>query len=213
MSTKKNKPKKARKGKGSKKGSRRSKKGLSGTSSNAAKAMNMKQALVETGKQGGGTALGLLTSAAIGYGLDKIPFMQPKEGDGKMATVLKKAAKPVLILAIGTTTSVIARKKGSKFAAAIGDGVIAGGVFSTVKAVVGSKTQIFNGLGAAGDENSAAAANYYKENLDALEKVMKENGKVVELRGLGQEVEDANLSDQVIIPGTQINYGNSSAIV
>jgi len=165
--------------------------------------------MAETGKQAGGTLLGLLGSSLIATGIDKIPFMAVKETDGKVVSILKKAAKPVLLIGAGGTVSVMGRKHGKKFVASIGDGIAVGGGFSAIKAIAGSKTTIFNGLGSSETEVLSATANYYQENLQALENAMKENAKLIELKG----VYEAELSGKVTIPGTQLNNEASSNIL
>ncbi len=178
MATHKHKPKKARKGKGRKSSRRGKKKGLSGVS--PAPKMSTSGALKETGKTTGGLLLGLLTSAVAGYGLDKIGPIQAKDTDGKVVSFFKKAIKPVVLIGLGVTGSIVGRKKGIKFLSSFGDGFAVGGAFSGFKAIVGTKTNMFSGLGSSEDVLSKVA-NYYQENMEELKKNMIESGAVVKL--------------------------------
>lgn len=207
------KPKKTgTKGKKSSKG--RGKKGLHGTNT-AKKAMSLKAAAVETGKQAAAVGLGLLISAVGGHALDKITALQPNAADGKMKAILKQAVKPTVLTLTGLGAGTLGRSKGMKFVANIGDGITAGGLFSGVKTIAGGKTQLFNGLGDASELNTTQQANYYQENLDLLAKNLEENGKVLALKGLANAPEENmdGLAEKVIIPGSNINYKNSNSII
>lgn len=212
------KPKKAGSGKKThKKGHRKGKgkrKGLSGP--NAGRAKSLGEAFAETGKQAGGTALGVVVSAVVGYGIDQIGFMQPKEGENKVLSIVKKAVKPTVLIGGGLALGTFARSKGAKmnFVAAISDGITAGGAYSGIKAIVGDKTKIFSGLGNAGADNT----QYYTENLKEFAKILKENGTAVELKGYLEEGErmparSTELGAPVIIPGTQLRISNSNMIL
>lgn len=211
MATKKHKPKKAHKSrKGHRKGSRKgSRKGLSGTST-ASKANSMKQALAETGKSTGIGLLGFLASAVAGWGIDKIGFLQSKETDGKVATIFKKAAKPTVLILVGGTGAVIGRKKGIKFLATFSDGFTIGGGYSAAKAIVGSKTNIFNGLGSTDAEVLNKVANYYQENLNNLNEVMKENKMI---QKLGMEQENMNGMGSPAFPATDLKLETSGTFI
>lgn len=210
MPTKKHKPKKARKGPRKGRRSRR-RKGLSGTST-AAK-MSTKQAFVETGKSTGVGLLGFLASSLAGYGINKISFIQPKETDGKFATIAKKAAKSITLLAVGGTISVIGRKKGSKMIATFGDGFVIGGAFSAVKDLTAGKTQIFSGLGSSNSEMNAALANYYQESIESLKNSLREAGNMKQISGLGDNQEMNGGMGNAFNPGAGLEADRGSMII
>lgn len=211
MATKKHKPKKARKSRKGHKTSRkgkRGKKGLSGTST-AAKAMSYKNALKETGKTAGGTLLGLLGSAALGFGIDKIGFIQVKETDGKVMAAVKKSIKPLSLILVGGVGSTVSRAHGAKFFAAVADGLIIGGAFSGVKAIVGSKTNLFNGLGATDEQLLSNTAKYYQENLDTMKQVLDQNKEILKLSGFnGTETPELNMGSATN-PANDLNINAS----
>ncbi len=205
-----NKKPKRKNGARRKKGSR--KKGLGST---ATKAATLKEAVKETAITGGGNVTGLLTSALVGYGIDQIKLIAPKETDGKIAKALKKAIKPFVITTLGGTISVVSRKKGIKFGAAFGDGMLAGGVFTGVKSLAGDKVKIFNGLGSAdvNDDSMGKVNALYQENMQALQDVMAENQKMINLNGGGADTFIEGLNEKVTIPGTQLEIERLAMIM
>lgn len=176
------KPKKTTHKKGAKhhrKGHKRSKRGLSGLGVVKAASHVAKDSLNPLA-----ILLGYTGGAFVGRMLDKIEAIQPdatKEG-----FQAKSLIKPLALVAVGTTISIIAGKKQGTMPTLIknvGYGIVVSGGVALVKGVI--KKDIFQGLGA-----PTVDAKYMDETKDLLKKLIEDNQKNLELPspvdGLGE---------------------------
>jgi len=196
-----------------KKGSKRKsskKRGLGTTKSGASnRAKGLVSGLVDSGKTLAGHTAGFLGGAMIAKAIDKVPFLAENTADSTVVGYLKKAVKPVILIGLGTTARVIGVKKNQSFVKAIGEGLNVSGAFSAVKSF--SKSEIFAGLGSADDNVGAAQqAEYFRENMEALEEIAKENKAQLNLADID---ETAELNGDLAIPGTQLNLTDSKMIL
>lgn len=128
-----------------------------------------------------GVIVGLVGSALIGHGLDKIPFLQSK--DGSEPGIAKKLIKPVALLAVGGTGVYLTHgKKGAamEFANGVSWGIAGGGVVSGAKVFL--KKDIFSGLGKSSElESKAKEAEYYKSQSEDIAKQLELANHKIEL--------------------------------
>lgn len=188
----KTKPHKTGKSKSKKK---KSKKGLGAAKMAAVKGMGAKVAKPI------GAILGLVGASAIGWGLDKIPFLAPDEA--ATGFQVKKLVKPLVLIAIGGTGVALTHKKsgaGADLANGFSWGVVAGGVFTGVKSFTGK--DVFMGLG---KDPSAEKANlqveYFKDKADDMAKILEKSRFQIELpEGQAQEqMNGAPFTSQIIL--------------
>lgn len=131
-----------------------------------------------------GILLGYAGGALAGRMLDKVDAITPDAtATGFQA---KSLIKPIALLAVGMTTSVIAGKKsgtGAAFVKNVGYGITVSGGVALIKGTL--KKDFFTGLGAA----PAVDAKYLSETKDLLTKLIEDNSKNIELpelvHGLG----------------------------
>lgn len=193
-----------------KKGSKRHKprkKGLGSTKSQSTRAKGLVSGLVDSGKTLAGHVGGFLGGALIAKGMDKLPFLAENSADSKVIGYLKKAAKPAVLLTLGTTARVIGKKKSISIAVAVGEGLNVSGAYAGIKSF--SKSEIFNGLGSANETSNAKEADYFRENLDALKEVAKENAAQLNLANVDESMGNYGLT----IPGTQLELTDNKMIL
>ena len=123
-----------------------------------------------------GILLGYTGGAFVGRMLDKIEAIRPDET--KTGFQAKALIKPLALIAVGTTISVIAGKKagtGAAFVKNVGFGVTVSGGVALVKGVI--KKDLFTGLGA----SAPVDAKYLTETKDLLKKLIEDNSKDLNL--------------------------------
>lgn len=197
-----------------KKGSKRKshkKRGL-GTTSTKQRAKGLVSDLVDTGKTFAGHVGGFLGGALIAKGMDKIPFLAENSTDGKIVAIAKKLTKPVVLLGVGSTARILGKRKNMTFVKSLGEGLNVSAAYSGIKAF--SKSEIFSGLGDAGDTSKLAQqqAEYYRENLEALKQVAEENKAQLKLDNPGDESEEG-MNGAATIPGTQLNLVDNAMVL
>lgn len=147
------------------------KKGLKGV----AKVAAAKKGLGEVAKPFG-IILGLAASSLAGHGIDKIKFLAPDPTNEKFQ--VKSLVKPAILLLAGAGTVYGTHGKATptmQFVNGLGWGFITGGTFNVVKVVL--KKDPFGGLGV----TEQSDANYYKEQMNEMAKVLEQNKFKVEL--------------------------------
>lgn len=193
-----------------KKGSKRRKtrkRGLGATKSQSTRAKGLVSGLVDSGKTLAGHVGGFLGGAFIAKAIDKVPFLAENAADSKVVGYLKKAVKPVVLIGLGTTARIIGKKKNTAIVVAIGEGLNVSGAYSAVKTF--SKSEIFGGLGSVNELGAAQQAEYFRENLDALNEVAKENAAQLNLANVDETMGNYGLT----IPGTQLELADNKMIL
>ena len=201
-----------------KKGSKRKpakRKGLGTTKKGTSnRAKGLVSDLVDSGKTLAGHTVGFLGGAMIAKAIDKVPFLAENTADNKIVGYAKKLAKPFVLLGLGTATRVFATKdadksKHNQFVKAIGEGLNVSGAFSGAQIFI--KSDVFAGLGSADDNvGNTQQAEYFRENMDALEEIARENKAQLNLAAID---ETAELNGDLAIPGTQLNLSDSKMIL
>lgn len=121
---------------------------------------------------------GLFASRLVNWGLDKVITENPE--DGKIVSILKKAAKPTANIVIGTGLVWLGVKKQKSVVKHIGYGFVLGGGVDA--SVVIFKKNLFgmNGLGAADEK-------VYKDQVADLQRLVAQNSFEPNLLPTGNE--------------------------
>lgn len=137
-----------------------------------------------------GVLVGLVVSSVASNLMDKIPFLKTsEEDDGKFS--VKKIIKPLILVAVGTTTAIVTRKKTGvvmEFVNGLGYGVAGGGLLSGVKAATGKS--LVSGLGNAGMGKSVLEASYYKHQANDMAKMLAEKKFTPNLPSSERQIEN-----------------------
>ncbi len=126
-----------------------------------------------------GVITGLVASAAIGYGIDHIPFLKPDEG--ATGFQVKKIVKPLLLTATGVVVAIVTHKNEKKsnvvnFVNGVGYGVAAGGVVSGISVATGKP--LVTGLGetdGTGSTKKHLEVEYYKAQAKDAQRLLEKN--------------------------------------
>ncbi|MCE9537712.1 MAG: hypothetical protein K8R85_00620 [Bacteroidetes bacterium] len=137
-----------------------------------------------------GIIIGLAASSLAGHGIDKIKFLEPDPTNEGFQ--VKSLVKPALLLLAGAGTVFGTHGKPTpamQFVNGLGWGFITGGTFNVVKVVL--KKDPFGGLGKS--ETTETDADYYKEQMNEMAKVLEQNKFKVELPKLSSAEESEEM--------------------